>query len=285
MNPLDAYLQIKEAKEKLAHPLDKATGIKRVGQLITGSRIKPLVDQANAAGEVVGKYNLPHPEALNSTKGLIDEVGKVGWTRAGAAGGTAAGVAGAVGHLKKRTKASEKTAGAAGRFAQGMAQGAKRVLDPSELGRIGTQAAVVGGAGLLIGAAQKTYLAITKKRDFDAMLKHNPDLAEHQEANPQMFNQHYSSLRSMNPMFAKDPVVAGSYMRQMSMNPGTAGKVLVESLNSLQKGGPKNQMLSGISAMQGNANMGMAERKHDFDQDKYEQQLAEKEQRNQEPQY
>lgn len=181
----------------------------------------------------------------------------------------------------KTKEAKQKKASAAGRFASGMTQGAKRVLDPSELGRIGTQAAVVGGAGLLVGAAQKTYLAITKKRDFDAMLQHNPDLAEHQAANPQQFNQHYSSLRMMNPMFAKDPVVAGSYMRQMSMNPGTAGKVLVESLNSLQKSAPKSQMLGGLGAMQNNANAGMAERKHDFDLDKYEQQLEEKRLRSQ----
>lgn len=269
MNPLDQYLQAKEAS---LMGQAKRVGT-RAGELVTGSRLKGLREQAAAAKEVVDRHGIPM--VSNPSKGLMKEHSAVGATRAGLAGAVIGGAVGA----RELQKQKAKTAGAAGRFASGLGQGAKRVLEPSELGRIGTQAAIVGGVGILAAGAQKTYLAITKKRDFDAMLEHNPDLAEHQAANPQQFNQHYSSLRSMNPLFAKDPVVAGSYMRQMSMNPGTAGKVLVESLNSLQKGGPKSPMMGGLSAMQNNSNMGLAERKHDFDQDKYEQQLADKQPR------
>lgn len=169
-------------------------------------------------------------------------------------------------------EAQRKTAGPLGRFAQAAGQGAKRVMEPSELGRVGAQAAIVGGAGLLTAGAHKAYLAITKKRDFDNVLKYNPDLVEHQQANPDMFNQHYSSLRSMNPMFAKDPIVAGSYMRQMSMNPTGAGMALVNSLSNVPKNN-KPSLHQGISVLQSNANAGMTERKHDFDQQKYEDKL------------
>lgn len=99
-----------------------------------------------------------------------------------------------------------------------------------EAGRLATVgAAFAGGLGVQKGVA-KVYRAITKKRDFDHMMQSNPDLEEYRAQNPSQFNQHYTSLRRMNPEFASEPTVAGTYMRQMSMNPGSAGKVIVESL-------------------------------------------------------
>jgi len=97
---------------------------------------------------------------------------------------------------------------------------------------IGAQVAV-GVAMMGVGAAARaSYQAITKRRDFRNMLQSNPDLQDHMSANPAQFNRHYNSLRSMNPNFATDPIVAGSYMRQMSLNPRTAGNVIVESLQA-----------------------------------------------------
>lgn len=108
-----------------------------------------------------------------------------------------------------------------------------------ELGRgvaTGLGAAAAAGAIGTVGmAASKLYGAATKSRDFRAMLSFNPDLHEHHERDPRMFNQMYSSLRSMNPNFGKDPIVAGTYMRRMVENPMTAGGILTESVPAREK--------------------------------------------------
>lgn len=72
------------------------------------------------------------------------------------------------------------------------------------------------GAGVagITEAASKIYNAITKSRDFDNMMEANPHLEYYREREPQDFNRVFSSIRSMNPEFSKDPVVAGSIMFQ-----------------------------------------------------------------------
>lgn len=84
-------------------------------------------------------------------------------------------------------------------------------------------------------AASKIYDAATKSRDFKSMMEFNQDLQEHHDRDPRMFNQMFTSLRTMNPHFSKDPVVAGTYMRRMVENPMTAGGILTESLNTRDK--------------------------------------------------
>lgn len=95
------------------------------------------------------------------------------------------------------------------------------------------------GAALATGAiagttlaASKVYDALTKSRDFKALLDPNlnPDLHEAQQKNPQFFNAAFSSLRRMQPEFSKDPLVAGSLMRQMMDNPASAGGVLINNV-------------------------------------------------------
>ena len=93
-------------------------------------------------------------------------------------------------------------------------------------------ATAVGGIGF---AASKIHEAATKARDFRNMLEYNPDLHEHHERDPRMFNQMFTSLRSMNPSFSKDPLVAGTYMRRMVENPMTAGGILTETISSRDK--------------------------------------------------
>lgn len=88
------------------------------------------------------------------------------------------------------------------------------------------------GAAGIGAAATKAYYAATKASDYKKMLGSNPDLREYQQSNPSQFKQHYSSLRSINPQFASDPTVAGTYMRQMSLNPQSAGKTIVESVEA-----------------------------------------------------
>lgn len=93
----------------------------------------------------------------------------------------------------------------------------------------GVAAGLAAGASLVAGAASKMLDAATKARDFKAMLEHNPDLADYHAENPRMFNQMFSSLRTMNPTFSKDPLVAGTYMRNMWMSPQSAGGTLTNA--------------------------------------------------------
>lgn len=111
------------------------------------------------------------------------------------------------------------------------------------LGPAAEQAGVQAGVGLAIAGigagAIGAFRAITKRRDFKGMLEANPDLQEYHQANPVEFNRHYDSFRTLNPRFSADPVVSGTYLRQMSMNPSSAGKVIVESLESAGRGAMK----------------------------------------------
>lgn len=91
----------------------------------------------------------------------------------------------------------------------------------------GAATAVIGGAAV---GAKHLFQAGTKAKSFRQMLSHNEDLAAHHEQDPRRFNQLYSSLHSMNPDFARDPIVAGTYMRRMVENPLTAGGVLAETV-------------------------------------------------------
>jgi len=102
-------------------------------------------------------------------------------------------------------------------------------------GTTGAMGAAAAGLGL---AVEHLYDAATKSRDFRTMLEHNPDLHEQHQQNPKMFNQAFSTLRTMNPMFSRDPLVAGTYMRQMMDSPLTAGGKAVEALSHRQPMSP-----------------------------------------------
>ena len=104
------------------------------------------------------------------------------------------------------------------------------------------------GTGLAIAAlpaaASKIYNAVTKQHHFNAMIDHNPDLAYARDENPQQFSSFYNSLHSMNPTFARDPIVAGAYMRRMLENPAAAGSVAVDAFS---KSRPGNNLLTGVA--------------------------------------
>ncbi len=87
--------------------------------------------------------------------------------------------------------------------------------------------AVIGGVA---GAANQVYTAMTKKRDFKAMMDFDPGLADLHAENPGRFNQLYTSLRAANQHFGSDPVIAANYMRQMAENPQHAGGILAENV-------------------------------------------------------
>jgi len=98
-------------------------------------------------------------------------------------------------------------------------------------------AASLAGAAIFGGesAAKGIYHAVTKRSNYKKMLERNPDLQQHLDDNPDQFISHYNSLHSVNPLFASDPVIAGTYMRQMSLAPRTAGNVIVESLAAVPR--------------------------------------------------
>lgn len=101
----------------------------------------------------------------------------------------------------------------------------------------GVGALATAAVGGLAVAAGKLYDAATKGRDFRRMLEANPDLAEHHSQNPGGMNQFFSSLRTMNPAFSRDPLVAGHFMRQMAgidtQGPGAvAGGYLMPAIDA-----------------------------------------------------
>lgn len=106
---------------------------------------------------------------------------------------------------------------------------------------------VVAGVGM---AAGRAYDALTKGRDFKEMLSFNPDLQEHHDRDPKMFNQMYTSLRGINPQFGKDPLVAGSFMRRMVDQGGNSGGVLTSAVPT-GRGNSMMQDMSMIGAQAG----------------------------------
>lgn len=143
----------------------------------------------------------------------------------------------------------EKTAGFMGNVQQGVAQGMKNL--PGALGQAAVGAAAGGAVGLvgagLGAAASKIMDAVTKRHDFRQMLEYNPELQAHHETNPKFFNQVYSSLRTANPSFAGDPIIAGNYMRRMMDAPEGAGGLLELARTNR----PKEETLYGKMSLEG----------------------------------
>jgi hypothetical protein len=103
---------------------------------------------------------------------------------------------------------------------------------PGAAASAASSAAIAGGVTAGGIAAQKIYDAITKRRDFRQMMASNPDLDEDYQRDPKLFNQMFSTLRTFQPAFTRDPLVAGNYMRQMAGSPLTAGGVAVQAIGA-----------------------------------------------------
>jgi hypothetical protein len=104
-------------------------------------------------------------------------------------------------------------------------------------GAMGAAGALAVGGG--VAAAGAIYDAVTKAHDFRSVLEQNPDLAAKHQEDPRLVNRMFSTLRTFNPQFSKDPVVAGSYLRQMVEDPVHAGGKVVETLNFRDKMRPQ----------------------------------------------
>lgn len=95
---------------------------------------------------------------------------------------------------------------------------------------------------------------VTKARDYKAMIQSTPDLHHFDASHTQMM---YNSLRSLAPTLAKDPLVAGSFVRDMlrlspehgpAIPPATA-KMLVDAQGRMEGEGIMQQMTAaGVSA-------------------------------------
>jgi hypothetical protein len=118
--------------------------------------------------------------------------------------------------------------------AMGAMRGAGRMAGKGLAG----SAATVAGAGIAslgVLAVQKAYDAATKARDFKSMLEYAPDVLQMHQENPKQVSQMFSTLRVFNPDFTRDPVVASSYVRRMVSEPGGAGGIANEALQSRDK--------------------------------------------------
>ena len=146
----------------------------------------------------------------------------------------------------------------------------KRAFGGQQLGQIGKrvgEGAQLGAAFAMTGAATagivsaagKMYDAITKKRDFDNMIEANPHLQVHLEREPEAFNRMFSSLRTMQPEFTKDPMVAGAFMTDaMETEPQGRGFVAVRARSQFGSGTPQRLGPASEAALSGfNKGLGM----------------------------
>lgn len=126
---------------------------------------------------------------------------------------------------------TEKTAGFLGNLWHGLKGGMTRAPVTQAMPISGSFGRAVGeglplavaGAAMagLGGAAGKGYKALkerfTKPKDYKAMLEANPSLRKEPAKKVQML---YNSLRTMAPTMAKDPLIAGSFVRDtLSLSP------------------------------------------------------------------
>lgn len=115
-------------------------------------------------------------------------------------------------------------------------------------------AAAVAGVGL---SAKHIYDAATAKRDFRGMLEWNKDLHHEDQA---LVNQSFRTLRRFAPDMSKDPMVAGSMIRQMVQSPQGAAGVIHQAI-----GAQKNMGTPVMDAYMAAGNKGMADGMRDFE--------------------
>lgn len=106
----------------------------------------------------------------------------------------------------------------------------------------GTGAAfgVMTAGGIAMALAGDLYESakrgLTRGRDYKNMLKANPDLAR--ASNAVKAKAHFSTLHRFNPEFAKDPNIAGTFVRNAIDVPGSelaSAKDLVKARADMQK--------------------------------------------------
>jgi len=102
---------------------------------------------------------------------------------------------------------------------QALGEGVKQTMGEAiarGAGQAAIPALITAGAAAIATGASKGMGAITerfgKARDYKAMMQVHPGLADKDPGQTQLY---YNSLRRMAPSLAKDPLVAGSFVRNM----------------------------------------------------------------------
>ena len=127
-----------------------------------------------------------------------------------------------------KTAAAVPAWAARGPYLSELKRGAMSALGGSNIGGQAAGLAVAATAAYALPrAAEKIYRAMTKGRDFRAMMEHDPGLHKWNDENPALFNRHFTSLRNVAPDFTADPVIAATHMRTMSESPMSAGHTLL----------------------------------------------------------
>lgn len=143
-----------------------------------------------------------------------------------------------------------KTAGFWDNFKAGISGGGAKGISGAMGAQVPTAlaaAAVTGAAAGVAKGFEAVRERINKARDYKAMLQATPDLRRFDASHTQMM---YNSLRTLAPTLARDPLVAGSFVRDaMHLSPehGPAippqtAKLLAETQAKLNRPGILGQM-------------------------------------------
>jgi len=148
------------------------------------------------------------------------------------------------------------------------ALGAAKEYAPLALGYglVGTAMGAAGTAGGMALSAAKDK--IDKARSYRGMLEDNPQL---QNADPNIVQKAFNTLHRFNPEFAKDPLVAGTFVQnvvdQERLDIGTV-KSLVEARRSMSQG-PRGQSMFQLPP----PDMAMRMREHEMRQEMHPHQM------------
>jgi len=111
---------------------------------------------------------------------------------------------------------------------------AKAMRRTGKLGLALGLASIVGGAGtsLAAGATEKAHKLLTMKDNIRGILRENKDL---QGLPRREVIKFYDTLWSLNPDYAKDPVIAGAAIRRMSEMPESALAMAPQMIGAREK--------------------------------------------------
>jgi hypothetical protein len=156
---------------------------------------------------------------------------------------------------------NEKTAGFLGNLWAGLKGGMTRAPVAGAMpvsggfGRaVGEQLPLAAAGVMMAGigtAVGKGYGALkerlTKPRDYKAMLEANPSLGKEPAEKVQML---YNSLRTMAPTMAKDPLIAGSFVRNtLELSPETGPAISPQTVKTLVESQRNISEAKGTGAM------------------------------------
>lgn len=129
-----------------------------------------------------------------------------------------------------------------GQMASDFAMGARGAFNPSVLGgevvkgMAGHAGSLALGAVALaaVPAAKKIWDSLESKRVYKEMMQLSPELEGLRQNNPETFSASYNAIRRLNPVYSKDPLVAGAMMSRMN-HPEADGNTRLQLLAATTK--------------------------------------------------